>query len=98
MGIKSFANSGSRDIGEGINTKAARGVLPKQLHPKAAILCAVIAAARKLEDLSLSRSWCLERLKGDRSGQHSIRINNQYRICFLWTGQDAEDVEIVDYH
>jgi proteic killer suppression protein len=40
----------------------------------------------------------LERLKGDRAKQWSIRVNEQYRVCFLWTGTDAEDVEIVDYH
>jgi len=40
----------------------------------------------------------LEQLKGNRKGQHSIRINDQWRICFVWSGQDAIDVEIVDYH
>jgi len=40
----------------------------------------------------------LEMLKGDRSGQYSIRINNQWRICFYWTGAGAEDLEIIDYH
>jgi proteic killer suppression protein len=55
-------------------------------------------AARRLEDLRTPPGNRLEALNGDRKGQHSIRINDQYRICFVWTGSDARDVEIVDYH
>jgi proteic killer suppression protein len=55
-------------------------------------------AAVSLEDLRVPPGNRLERLHGDRSGQHSIRINNQWRICFRWIGGDAHDVEIVDYH
>ena len=55
-------------------------------------------AARKLGDLGASRGNNLEALKGDRLGQHSIRINDQYRLCFVWQSGDAFDVEIVDYH
>jgi len=51
-----------------------------------------------LEDLRVSPGNRLEALKGDRSGQHSIRINDQWRLCFRWTGAGAENVEIVDYH
>jgi toxin HigB-1 len=54
--------------------------------------------ARRLEDLRVPPGNRLEALKGDRAGQHSIRINDQWRICFRWTGDHAEDVEIVDYH
>jgi proteic killer suppression protein len=57
-----------------------------------------IDAAVKLEDLRLPPSNRLEALKGDRKGQHSIRINNQWRICFVWREGHAEQVEIVDYH
>ena len=57
-----------------------------------------IDAAIKLEDLRLPPSNQLEALKGDRKGQHSIRINEQWRICFVWRGGHAEQVEIVDYH
>lgn len=65
------------------------------------------AALRKLKQLDLARSIDdlrappgnrLEQLKGDRAGQSSIRVNDQFRICFRWSGSDAEDVEIVDYH
>lgn len=54
--------------------------------------------ARGLEDLRAPPANRLERLRGDRAGQWSIRVNDQFRICFLWTGTDAADVEIVDYH
>ena len=57
-----------------------------------------IDAAVKLQDLQLPPSNRLEALKGDRKGQHSVRINHQWRICFVWGGGSAEEVEIVDYH
>jgi toxin HigB-1 len=54
--------------------------------------------ARRLDDLRVPFGNHLEALKRDREGQHSIRVNNQWRICFRWQGEDAPDVEIVDYH
>lgn len=54
--------------------------------------------ARRLEDLRVPPGNRLEALKGDRKGQYSIRINNRWRICFVWKNPDAYDVEIVDYH
>ncbi|QJR36514.1 type II toxin-antitoxin system RelE/ParE family toxin [Gemmatimonas groenlandica] len=54
--------------------------------------------AMRLSDLRVPPGNRLEALKGDRVGQHSIRINDQYRLCFRWTSAGAEDVEIVDYH
>ena len=54
--------------------------------------------ADRLEDLRVPPGNRLEVLKGDRAGQHSIRVNDQFRVCFRWTGTGAEDVEIVDYH
>ena len=54
--------------------------------------------ARTLEDLMVPPANRLEALRGTRKGQHSIRINDQWRICFRWKGADAHDVEIVDYH
>jgi len=57
-----------------------------------------IEIAGRLDDLRVPPGNYLEALKGDRSGQHSIRINNQWRVCFRWTDAGAEDVEIVDYH
>ena len=54
--------------------------------------------ARVLQDLRVPPGNQLEALKGDRKGQHSIRVNDQWRICFRWSGGDAHEVEIVDYH
>jgi proteic killer suppression protein len=54
--------------------------------------------ARRIEDLRAPPANRLEQLKGDRAGRWSIRVNDQFRICFRWTGSDANDVEIVDYH
>ncbi|MCA9410611.1 MAG: type II toxin-antitoxin system RelE/ParE family toxin [Candidatus Omnitrophica bacterium] len=58
----------------------------------------VLETAEVLEDLRSPPGNRLETLKGDRKGQHSIRINDQFRICFVWDGQGACEVEIVDYH
>jgi len=58
----------------------------------------MLDAATVLDDLRLPPGNRLEKLKGDRAGQHSIRINQQWRICFRWRSGDAFDVEIVDYH
>jgi proteic killer suppression protein len=57
-----------------------------------------IDLAQRIEDLRAPPANRLEQLKRDRAGQWSIRVNDQFRICFRWTGADAEDVEIVDYH
>ena len=58
----------------------------------------MLDAAENLDDLRVPPGNRLEKLKGDRAGQHSIRINDQYRICFVWRRGGADDVEIVDYH
>ena len=58
----------------------------------------ILDAAARLDDLRVPPGNRLEALKGDRAGQHSIRINDQWRVCFRWFAAGAEDVEIVDYH
>jgi proteic killer suppression protein len=58
----------------------------------------VLNAATRLDNLHIPPSNRLEALKGNRAGQHSIRINDQWRICFQWTGANAAGVEITDYH
>ncbi len=55
-------------------------------------------AAHELRDLASPPGNALEALRGDRKGQHSIRINDQFRLCFVWTSEGPKDVEIVDYH
>lgn len=59
---------------------------------------AMLHRAARLEDLRIPPGNRLEALKGDRAGQHSIRVNDQFRVCFVWKSGDAYDVEIVDYH
>jgi len=58
----------------------------------------VLDAAEQVQDLRSPPGNCLEKLFGDRAGQHSIRVNDQWRICFRWRDGNAYDVEIVDYH
>lgn len=72
--------------------------LPSDLQRVALRKLLVLDAATSLLDLRIPPANRLEKLAGDRQGQHSIRINDQWRICFRWVGADAEDVEIVDYH
>ncbi|MDP9177057.1 MAG: type II toxin-antitoxin system RelE/ParE family toxin [Gemmatimonadota bacterium] len=96
--IRSFRDKGTEDIFNGENSKAASKVLPSQLHLIGWRKLNVLNYTAKLEDLRIPRANRLEPLKGNREGQHSIRINDQFRICFRWTGNDAEDVEITDYH
>ncbi len=57
-----------------------------------------MVAAKALTDLRLPPSHRLESLRGDRAGQHSIRINDQWRVCFRWTGRGAMEIEVTDYH
>jgi len=71
---------------------------PPDLVPAARRRLAMLDAARRIEDLRSPPGNRLEALRGDRAGQHSLRINDQWRICFRWDGSDAHDVEIVDYH
>jgi proteic killer suppression protein len=72
--------------------------LPHDIQRRARVKLEILDAAESLEDLRIPPSNRLEKLSGDRDGQHSIRINNQWRICFEWREGDAYQVEIVDYH
>ena len=72
--------------------------LPQSMQRIALRKLWVLDAATELETLQVPPNNRLEALKGKRKGQHSIRINDQWRICFRWRGSDAHDVEIVDYH
>ncbi|MDR1281231.1 MAG: type II toxin-antitoxin system RelE/ParE family toxin [Opitutaceae bacterium] len=93
--IKTFADPAARAIFE-------KGKIPKSfpasIYRRALVKLQLVDAAHDLEDLRFPPGNRLEQLAGDREGQHSIRINDQWRICFVWTGADAENVEIVDYH
>ena len=98
MAIQSFKNQGTEDINYGRSTKPARRLLPQDLHRKAQIKLARLSAASNLQDLKTLPGNRLEALKGARKGQYSIRINDQYRICFKWEQEHAIEVEIIDYH
>ena len=71
---------------------------PVSILKSAIIRLAMINRSGKLDDLKVPPSNHLEKLSGDREGQHSVRINDKYRVCFRWEGNNAFDVEIVDYH
>lgn len=72
--------------------------LPVSIQEKALDKLRILNAAVRLENLTVPPGNRLEALKGDRKGQHSIRINQQWRICFIWENGNAREVEIVDYH
>ncbi len=92
--IKSFKDRATESIFLG---KRARR-LPGDIQLRARRKLRMLDAARIIEDLLAPPSNHFEKLKGDRRGQHSIRINDQWRICFLWKDGNALDVEIADYH
>lgn len=92
--IKSFKD---KETGKIFRGRFSRRI-PRHVQRIAARKLEMLTAARELESLRIPPSNRLEKLKGDRSRQHSIRINDQWRICFTWKDSDAHDVEIVDYH
>ena len=96
--IVTFKNKGTEDIFNGKNTKAARKTCPESLWKIAARKLDQLDSVALLDELRIPPGNWLEVLGGDRSGQHSIRINDQYRICFKWSESGPEQVEIVDYH
>jgi len=96
--IKKFRDIGTEDIFNGKNTKDARKICPQSLWKIASRKLDQLDSISRLEDLKVPPGNMLEALKGDRQGAHSIRINNQYRICFIWSDSGPDQVEIVDYH
>ena len=96
--IQSFKNKATEDIFNGDNTKSARSLCPQSLWRIAFRKLDQLDSAETAEDLRVPPGNRLEKLIGDHEGRHSIRINNQYRICFVWTENGPDNVEIVDYH
>ena len=92
--IASFGNAAARAAWQRRFIKGYPGDVMKIAHRK----LFQIEHATRLDDLRAPPGNKLEALAGDRRGQHSIRINDQWRICFVWKDGDAHDVEIVDYH
>lgn len=96
--IQSFRNSGTEDIFNGIRSKGSLKICPESFLKIAARKLDLLDSAVDLQDLRIPPGNRLEKLSGNRLGQHSIQINQQYRIVFTWTPQGPEEVEIVDYH
>jgi proteic killer suppression protein len=92
--IRSFA---CKETGRLFNDEPSRR-LPEQIQRVARRKLLLWHQARSLNDLRVPYGNHLEALKDDRKGQHSLRVNDQWRICFRWQVEDALDVEIVDYH
>jgi proteic killer suppression protein len=92
--IKSFSDKQTAAVFEGLQVRK----LPPEIQETARRKMKQIDAASKIENLRVPPGNRLELLKGNRAGQWSIRINDQWRICFRWEDGDALDVEIVDYH
>ncbi len=91
-------NRETEDVFNGRSTASARRLMPKHLVRVAVRKLEQLDSVERLSDLGIPPGNRLESLKGSRAGQHSIRINNQYRICFTWTEFGPEWVEIADYH
>ncbi len=92
--IRSFADDETQKISEGKRSR----YLPPEIQQTAFRKLLQIEAATSLKDLEAPPGNRLEALKGNRKGQYSIRINQQWRVCFHWSVHGAESVEIVDYH
>ena len=96
--IGSFKNQATEDIFDGNDSKIARKLCPPNLWATARRKLDQLNAVKSLDELTIPPGNRLEALKGNRRGQHSIRINQQYRICFVWQQDKANLAEIVDYH
>ena len=92
--IKTFADKETEKLFQ----RTASRSLPVDIQRKARVKLEILDAAEKLDDLKVPPGNRLEKLSGDREGQHSIRVNQQWRVCFRWKNGDCYDVEIVDYH
>jgi proteic killer suppression protein len=92
--IKSFADKRTAAIFAGYTVRG----LPLQIQGRARAKLLAIDAAKRMDDLRVPPGNRLEALHGNRQGQHSIRINDQWRLCFEWRDGEAWDVEIADYH
>jgi proteic killer suppression protein len=96
--IRSFANLATEDVFNGVDGRRARAVCPADVWPIARRKLTQLNRVRNLRELAVPPGNRLEALRGSRAGQHSIRINAQYRICFRWEDGYADQVEVTDYH
>ena len=96
--IQGFHDRGTEDLFDGVDSKAARKTCPRSLWPVARRKLDQLNRVTDRLELRVPPGNRLESLAGVRKGQHSIRINDQYRICFRWEDDGPRQVEIVDYH
>ncbi len=96
--IVSFSDQASEDIFDGEKSKRENKACPTSLWKVAIRKLDQLNQAEILDDLRSPPGNRLEQLMGNRSGQHSVRINEQYRVCFVWTDNGPDQVEITDYH
>lgn len=96
--IVEFRNQGTEDVFNGIDSRAASKACPRNLWNRARRKLDQLDAVVRLGELRRPPGNHLERLRGNRKGQYSIRINDQYRVCFEWTDSGPSAVEIIDYH
>ena len=96
--IRSFANSATEDLFNGVDSRRARTACPAALWPVVRRKLTQLNRVPELRELAIPPGNRLERLRGHRDGQNSIRINQQYRVCFRWEEFYAYDVEVTDYH
>jgi len=96
--IRSLADAATEDLFNGIDSRRARQACPDTRCAIVARKLTQLNRVRDLRELAVPPGNRLEALKGSRRGQHSMRINDQYRICFRWEEGYADDVEITDYH
>ena len=96
--IQSCTDAGTEDVFDGRNTKAARKSCPRSIWAAAGRKLDQLDSVERLDELQIPPGNRLEALSGVRRGQHSIRINQQFRICFCFTDAGPLDVQIVDYH
>lgn len=96
--IQSFNDAGTENIFNGENTKDARKTCPMSLWKVAARKLDQLDSVTSLQELKVPPGNQFEPLLGNRQGQYSIRINEKYRVCFIWTSLGPDQVEIIDYH
>jgi proteic killer suppression protein len=96
--IRSFADGATEAVFNGVDSRRARATCPAELWPVARRKLTQLNRVRDLRELAVPPGNRLEALVGSRNGQHSIRINQQYRVCFRWEAGYADEVEVTDYH
>lgn len=96
--IRSFADVATEDLFNGVDSRRARATCPAALWPVVRRKLTQLNRVRDLRELAVPPGNRMETLRGNRAGQHSIRVNQQYRVCFRWEDGYADEVEVTDYH